>query len=265
MEQIIEFETPENVKVRYELAGLGSRFLAWFVDQVLLLLFFLLLFIVLMIGNIGVGRTFDRFVMNRNGGDEQGFYVMGIATLALGLASFFYFGLFELLMHGQTIGKRNVSIRVVKMNGFALDGTSILLRSLFRIVDNIPVFWLVPFFSKYMQRLGDMVAGTVVIIDSPKKLNSLRDVLLERPASMRMFRISPVALKQLREVDAEAAEKLLERWESLPPVQREELAATICRGLAARLNMPEPEPAHCQRFLEDLLSAEYQRRHNQLG
>jgi uncharacterized RDD family membrane protein YckC len=265
MEQVIEFETPENVKVRYELAGLGSRFLAWFADQLILLILMFVLFVILAIADVDAARWFERLGQRGARGEDASLYIVGIAAMAIGLASFLYFALFELLMRGQTLGKRNVSIRVVKTNGFALDANSILLRSVFRIIDNIPLVWVVPFFSRYHQRLGDMVAGTVVVVDQPKQLGTLRDVLLERAPADRVFRISSTALKELRPVDIEAAEKLLERWNSLAAEQREPLARIISEGLAARLKIPAPPPGQDQQFLEDLMAAEYQRRHSQLG
>ena len=51
-------------------------------------------------------------------------YFLGIWILVWGLGSFFYYGFSELLLRGQTIGKRSQQIRVVRDGGFSLDAGS---------------------------------------------------------------------------------------------------------------------------------------------
>jgi hypothetical protein len=183
------------------------------------------------------------------------------------VGGFLYFGLAEYLMQGQTLGKRALAIRVAKLNGFALDAPSILIRNAFRVVENLlfPPLWLVPLLSRNSQRLGDMVAGTVVVRDEPAKMSGLRERLLQRPAAEALFRFDPAMLKQMRAGDFEAAERILERWADLPPPSREELIQKICVPLAKRLNQEPPEPAQRLRFIEDLLAAELRRQHRHLG
>src|SRR5690606_25914091 len=115
----------------------------------------------LVFGGIAVDSNFD-FIDS----EENVPFAIGIAILIIGLGNFVYYALFELFMRGQTIGKRQVNIRVVKTNGFGLDAGSIIIRNLFRILDHVPVMWIVPFFLSKAQRLGDMVAGTVLIFDA---------------------------------------------------------------------------------------------------
>lgn len=255
----IEFETPENVKVRYEIAGLGSRFLAWITDQLLLVILGFLILLGLIVGGLAAGSDFQ-FSEERNVP-----YAIGLAILIIGLGNFVYFAVFELFMRGQTIGKRQVNIRVVKVNGFGLDAGSILIRNLFRVLDHIPVMWVVPFFSSRAQRLGDMVAGTVLVLDEPPKLQGLREILLARKPTERVFRFAPSALQKLRSSDFEAVEKLLDRWSELTSEQQQSLSATIAGALSQRLGMDPPAPDQRRQFLEDLLSLEYQRQHRQVG
>jgi hypothetical protein len=78
-----------------------------------------------------------------------------------------YFILFEVLWNGQTPGKKLAGIRVVKRGGLPLTSRDVLLRNLVRLVDYLPSYCfagLISFFaSKNQQRLGDLVADTVVI------------------------------------------------------------------------------------------------------
>jgi len=255
----IEFETPENVKVGYELAGLGSRFLAWFTDQLLLTVIGFIVVLGLIFGGIAVESNFGIF-------EDNGVpYALGIGIVIIGLGNFVYFVLCELLMRGQTVGKRQVNIRVVKANGFSLDAGSIIIRNLFRVLDHIPVMWVVPFFSGRSQRLGDMVAGTVLILDEPPKLQGLREILMARKPAERVFRFTPSSLQKLTATDYHAIEKLLERWGDLPGEQRESISATMVTGIVQRLAVDPPMPDQRRQFLEDLLSLEYQRQHRQVG
>lgn len=265
LNQSIQFETPENVQVQYDLAGLGSRFVAWFVDQLLLFIIMVALFFAMMF--MGMGSHWVSDYLDFTGADleDAPLYVMGLFTLIVGFMNFFYYGLSELLLRGQTIGKKNTAIRVVKVNGYALDAGSILIRNLFRVLDHIPPLWIVPLVNSRSQRLGDMVAGTICITDDPKALGSLRDTLLARPLADREFRFDVTALKKARPSDIAAVERILESMPELDEEKAAHLLELICDPLARRMQVNEPPVAQRQRFLEDLLQTEYHRQQRQLG
>ncbi|MBN1851865.1 MAG: RDD family protein [Pirellulales bacterium] len=264
----IRFETPENVRVVYHAAGLGTRFTAWMIDQIIVILCCIVMFFLLMLVSRASETVLDELVESLDGlesGDGLTPYFLGFFLLIFGLGSFFYFGLFELFMHGQTLGKRQLGIRVVCSNGFSLAASSILVRNLFRIADNIPALWIVPLVSEKSQRLGDMVAGTVVVIDTMENMSHLREQMLERnPAEMR-YRFSDSALKRIREDDFLAVEKFLERHHDLDAAQKESLLSRLVMPLAKRLCAEPPPESERLRFLEDLLACEYQRRCRSLG
>lgn len=77
-----------------------------------------------------------------------------------------YFTFFE-GSSGQTIGKRFMNIRVISADGSDLSYTQALVRSLLRIVDSLPTLYILGIIlvivTRERQRLGDMVAGSVVI------------------------------------------------------------------------------------------------------
>ena len=270
MAERIEFETPENVQVGYDLAGLGSRFVAWIIDILILGTLLLVLFLALaVVTSIGaqVADEFAKATGKAAAGKEAEFpaYIWAIFVLILSFASLLYFGLSELLMRGQTIGKRMFGIRVVKANGFSLDINSLFLRNVFRAIDHIPAIWLVPFFSKRAQRFGDMIGGTLVVKDEVAKMSPLRELLLNRPAEESQFHFSAPALQRLRPTDVEAVEKFLERSPSLKPEIRDQLLTTLCDPLAKRLEVEPPEKLQRMRFLQELFTAELRRQYRQLG
>lgn len=258
----VRFETPENVLVSYRLAGLGTRFVAWFADYALLTLTGFLIFFGLIFAGIVIGTAlFDI------GDDEPdaALYAIGLAFAIWGLGTLLYFGFCEILMNGQTIGKRMLGIRVVKTDGFSLDAGSIGIRTLFRVVDHIPLLWVVPLVSAQSQRFGDMLGRTIVVVDSPGQLTGLRETLLAKPVADHKFRFDLATLKRLGERDVEAIERLLERWDKLPPDDQERFLTQFVQPLSAKLNVEPPALVDRRLFLEELLAAEYRRQTRHLG
>jgi uncharacterized RDD family membrane protein YckC len=268
MSDAVRFETPENIELSFTMAGLGTRFMAWFADNVLMIISMIILFILLALGGIVTDSLLtsveDGFA-NAEDGPQATVYLIGLFIMVWGLGSFFYFGIFELFMRGQTPGKRMSRIRVVKSDGFSLDAVSILVRNIFRVLDHIPVLWIVPLASSSGLRFGDMVAGTIVIQDEVTTLATVREELTSRPAAEAQFRFTPTMLKELRPSDVAAVEQLLERWQDLAVARRNELRNLIVEGLTKRLEIDAPNERDRLRFLEDLLAAEYRRQVRRLG
>jgi uncharacterized RDD family membrane protein YckC len=271
MYERVEFETPENIKVHYHLAGSGTRFLAWFADNVILTVFCFILFIAALALGASADSVFGELLDSLDGpddssdGPEISMVFVGLWFMAWSLGGFFYFGLSELLMHGQTIGKRMSKIRVVKSDGFSLDPTSILVRTIFRVVDQLPPLWIVPVISARTQRCGDLVAGTIVIADEEEDIGEVRQLLSSRSRAECQFRFTAAMLKRSRPTDFTMIESLLERWPLLSMEEQNSLLGKITPPLANRLGSEVPEPKDYYRYLEDLLAEEYHRQSRSLG
>ncbi|MEM7799112.1 MAG: RDD family protein, partial [Chloroflexota bacterium] len=108
IEELLNIDTPENVQFDYEIAGIGSRFMAAFVDTILLS--FLLLCALFIAGSF-VGNLFDAFT------DEGNRVTIAIFLLVTFAIFWGYYIISEGLMNGQTVGKRAVGIRVIRSNG----------------------------------------------------------------------------------------------------------------------------------------------------
>lgn len=268
MDRPIEFETPENVRIQYELAGLGTRFIAWLCDMILLVGLIVVMAILLMFTAYTMESFNDLFGLGSFAGEEDdaqaALYMIGLMFLFIGLGSFFYFGLFELFMRGQTPGKKSVSIRVVKADGFALDAGGVMLRNIFRVVDHLPPLWIVPLLSAKSQRLGDMAAGTLLISEKPQQLGDLREYVTARPAEEQVFRFDGV-LNRVGPKEVHAAEQVLDRTRRSRPEHCAEPLQLLCDALARQLDIEPPAPELRAQFLEDFLAAEYRRQNRQLG
>jgi uncharacterized RDD family membrane protein YckC len=258
----IEFETPENVRLSYQLAGPGTRFVAWFMDTILMSL----MAVVVFIGALIAGASADIIGQDRYGKSSHAvLYSLGLFWIAYSLGNLLYFGGCELLLRGQTIGKRSMRIRVVKADGFSLDPLAIFLRTIFRVVDHLPPLYIVPILTTKGQRLGDLVAGTVVVTDEKTELGTLHDEFAAQRIADSQFQFDATILKRAREQDVAAVEKLLERWPKLADIDREQLLQRMVPPLAARLKVECPPAAEMHTFLHDLLAAEYRRQHRKLG
>ena len=258
----VEFETPENVSVRYELSGVGTRFVAWVYDM---LVIFVAQLVVVVIAIVILLETmawspFDETILEPDG------YMLGILVLVLGSASLLYFILFEQFMRGQTPGKRSMHIRVVTAEGFSLTFGAVFLRGAFRLIDTIPLLWPVPLVSARGQRFGDMVAGTLVVMEQEANTQGVEMQLAQRDARDALFLFTAAQLQCLDENDFDAIAKYLERKSAAPSQQVSEIGARLTRALTQRLAFtPPPLPATQDRFLEDLLAAGLRKQVSQVG
>lgn len=166
-ERTIRIPTPEQIYLEYPLAGLGRRGLAAAIDSAIIgvaLFAFIMLLILLMSGATAI------FVQSDAMSTVLMVFFIVLFALIL-LAPFLYYYFFEYFGNGQTPGKRVANIRVIRASGLSLDRTSSVLRNLFRLIDMIPTYYLVGVWSTLLtvkqQRLGDLVANTVVIALPP--------------------------------------------------------------------------------------------------
>ncbi|PQV48900.1 putative RDD family membrane protein YckC [Jejuia pallidilutea] len=143
----LQINTTQNVKIKFTAAGVGERLVAFIIDTAIKIGYLLVLNKV-----FGVFEDMDQWSQ------------IGINTV-LSFPVMFYTLALETFLDGQTIGKKALKIRVVKIDGFQATFSDYVVRWFFRIVDvwlfGIGFFVIV--FSKKLQRLGDMAAGTGVI------------------------------------------------------------------------------------------------------
>jgi len=156
--------TPENVALKYEIAGIGSRFLALLIDTCLQAAVILGIYYSLEL--LGV----DSFHVEIAISSFSISLLVGLLLLGVFFVFFGYHFFFELTMNGQTIGKKIARIRVRQEGGYAPGFWNILLRNLIRPIDFFPSFYALGvaamFVSKKAKRLGDYVAGTIVVKES---------------------------------------------------------------------------------------------------
>jgi uncharacterized membrane protein SpoIIM required for sporulation/uncharacterized RDD family membrane protein YckC len=239
LRQHLVIETPEQVALDYEIAGVGSRAAAAVIDQAIVLAVVVAMVLVFTISHIA-GSLFGPLA--------------GAIMLGAGFAIWYgYFIFFEAFRQGQTPGKRWLGIRVVSESGHAVSRSGAVVRNLLRAADFLPPPYLggalLVALHPRGRRLGDIVAGTVVVRDHPAERRAVPDS-------------EPAALAEAPELDDREfrlLDSFVSRADQLAPSARSRLATELAQRLAQPLAGMPPEGDLLHR-LEALLDQERSRR-----
>ncbi len=261
MPRELKLITPENVEVHYALAGIGSRLAAAVLDAILQLL--VLLAIVVPLVLISGGFSGEGADLGLSG------LGIGLAVLLIVLLFLFFVGgyylFFETLWNGQTPGKRAMGLRVVQENGRPVDFFTSAARNVLRLVDMLPAFYLVGlasiFFSPRYKRLGDYVAGTLVIKEYRPQTTPFRGQdrvsTGEEQGDGAPPEVDGLALPRAHLItreDYEIARRLLSRRGDLPPDTEARLTRQIALPLMQKAGYTPngSSEEECVAFLEEL-------------
>jgi uncharacterized RDD family membrane protein YckC len=236
-----EVLSTEKVPFHYRVAGLGSRFLAWLIDLVVLFLFLL------------AGAIYLSTLEEVRPGVGTAMVLLWQFTLIWG-----YFLCFEWLWHGQTPGKRALGIRVITAEGTSVTFVQAAVRNVLRVVDGLPV----PFFlyglgfavavcNRENRRLGDLAAGTLVVhVEGRAKpiqaLHDRSDAARQREALLR---------QRLEQLDRQQKQTLLElclRREQLRVADRAKLFRATAEYFKERLDLAPEEYQSDEKFVLQL-------------
>ena len=237
----LEVETPENVTLDLELAGLGSRALASLIDLAILSAWSLA---------VVVASSVLAFFGN------AGPMAAAVTVLVLSVSFGAYFVLFEGLRNGQTPGKRLLGIRVVRQTGHPITMGAAVVRNVLRLADMLPppVYLvggaLVALHPKG-QRLGDMAAGTVVVRDRPQE--ATKAVVTSPEGAEQLALEAP----ELDDAEFHLLRRFHDRLPSLDDLVRQRVAQQLTARLAGRYPIRDPNDLT---FLAELYRQETTRR-----
>lgn len=237
--------TPENVELRYQVAGVGSRLWAACID-----------YTIIVVGHVVVVVAVPIVIMAATSMDSSmpdefprnviwafftltfGFLtvaLIALVTLVIFLGWWGYFILFELLWNGQTPGKRVVGLRAVRAGGQNINFTASLVRNLLRAIDLLFLIGvLVMLIDRSSRRLGDLAAGSLVVheartsgllssVDIPE-VPEARVAALPNPERLTMAHYN-----LLRDYFA--------RYWELPPAPADELTISLALQFAQMLEV----------------------------
>lgn len=251
MEERYRVATPENISFSYDVAGIGSRFLAALIDLAIYLLLTAALAILYF-------QT-QRYVTDSNAESYIDALYVGVTFLLY----WSYYIFFELIWAGQSPGKRLIRIRVVRLDGTPASPAQIVIRNIGRLVDMFPGFYavgfVVMFTNERSRRLGDYAAGTLVVRETPhlslKQLNALsagtypmNDRARAEAESLPVGRLSKEQRQLIRDYMARRA--------SMNDAQRTRFALQIGASAAREMDITVPtHPAQAEYLLELTTSA----------
>ena len=237
----LTIETPELIPLEFPLAGIGSRFLAVAFDT---LIQFSVTLVLVAAGIVVFASSFAHF-------HRAGVWLMAIGVLIYFLLQFGYFAGFEAWWNGQTPGKRRMHLRVIKDSGRPITVYDSVARNLLRTVDSLPGFYGVGILSMLLssgnKRLGDFVAGTVVVHEQPltgHAEESRTAATAPAPSGYDLSRLTPEEFQLL--------EAFLERREQLAPDVRREMARRVALRVGAKLNISEDDRRNPEPLVEKL-------------
>lgn len=254
--------TPENIEIEYELAGVGTRLIANIIDQ---LIQFAVIAIILSV--IGLLLYIGLPIIQVQ------------AQVAIPILFFLviwgYFIFFEYKWNGQTPGKRALGIRVIRDGGYPVDGNSVVVRNLLRVVDGMPILLLsmliygisanqpiiaetagipvlitllcIMLTAKY-QRIGDMSAGTIVIRQRHALVKSLDDLapyVRVMPEHLASYALADIAahIDEMTPLEYRAIRWYSDRRLKIPLTIQQAAAMVLAVPLMFRLGIRPPEGA----------------------
>lgn len=240
----LTIDTPEQIALEFAIAGAGSRFLAIAIDTVIQLAVLLGLALLALagvwmvtIGATGLGKW------------------LTAALIAAGFLLYYgYYAGFEAAWSGQTPGKRAVGLRVITVTGQPITTYDAILRNLLRIVDQLPGIYAVGVLSIFLteknQRIGDLVAGTVVVQELPEGARTFQN-----PPAVGMR----LGAARLAAGEIEVIETFLGRRADIPGHVRRRTASQIAARIRARLSLPFASHPDDEKLIESV-AAEYRGR-----
>jgi len=255
-EDILIIETPERVPLHFALASIGNRFLACAIDHT-----FQVLAIVLMVIAFTVIANYSSLGEQLSNAPK---WVKAVLIVIVFLIVSGYFAFFEWIWNGQTPGKRLLKLRVIREDGRPVTFWEAAVRNLLRTFDMMPApFYSIGLISVFIslsdQRIGDMVAGTVVVREREAEAPAFAQVFaspVSDPALRRSFK--PVeftaSLTSLTESEIEVVETFLRRRWDLADMARQWMAWRVSLPLMYKLR-PTYDLATFtyEGFLEELL------------
>lgn len=233
--ETIKITTSQNIDIDYEVAGLGERILARLIDTGILILVFVL------------GLIF---------GGMAGIYTESSALMIIAIIVYvtvlaFYDLVFELFMNGQSPGKKIMKIKVISLNGAQPTSGQYILRWLFRIVDFALIYpgliaLIAAALSDKTQRVGDIVAGTMLIRTQPR---AKMENIIFMPAYDGYQPVFPTA-GQLSDRDIELMREVIDNYMK---TNNSVVVYKMAQRVKEHLNLTPPNGMNDMLFLQTVI------------
>ncbi len=255
-DETLIIETPERVPLHFALASIGNRFIACAIDhsiQMGTLIGLLIIFILIAdFSDLGERVT------------SAPKWIIALLIVLVFILMSGYFAFFEWIWNGQTPGKRWLKLRVIREDGRPISFFEAMVRNLLRNFDIMPSpFYSVGLISVFAterdQRVGDLVAGTVVVREREAEAPAFAEVFaspVSDAALRRSFRAVPFTadLNNLTEAEIQVVESFLRRRWDLKDYPRQWMAWRVSMPILFKLRPQyDVNTFTYEGFLEELL------------
>lgn len=238
----VEILTANTIPIQYETATLFQRGAALFIDLIVKFVY------ILIVSVLFAGLFSGINIFENNISAYIALYVF------IWLPWTFYSLILEYLLKGQTIGKLAIGIRVVSLNGQNAKFNDYTMRWIFRIVD----FWfsvggigaILISTSENGQRIGDILAQTIVVKVKTEQAYSIKDILNIKTKKDH----SPIYLgvTQFTDDDMIIVKNTITRYKKYPNPAHKEAVIQLSETLTDALNLDQV-PQKKISFLRDVL------------
>jgi uncharacterized RDD family membrane protein YckC len=230
-------ETPERVPLHFALASIGNRFIACAIDHAIqMVVLFGLVMLFLFVANVS---AFDAKLTSTPK------WVIALLIVFVFLIMSGYFAFFEWIWNGQTPGKRWLRLRVIREDGRPISFFEAMVRNLLRDFDIMPFpFYSIGLISVFAsasdQRVGDLVAGTVVVREREAEAPAFAEVFaspVSDPALRRSFKpvLFTADVNNLTEMEISVVESFLRRRWDLKDYPRQSMAWRVAMPILFKL------------------------------
>ncbi len=245
----VKSQTPESVELEFVLAGVGNRTQALIIDYLLwsLALFFLL---------VVWGLVYTQITWFRS--ESARLWLAAIQILILFGVYIGYFVLFETIWSGQTPGKRYVKIRVIRDDGRNVGIQQSVLRALLRPIDDILFLGLLLImFTPQEKRLGDWVAGTILIQEGQAVTAQKVDVSAAA-TDLATWLIEKGQIAALTPDEFATIRKYLYRYPDLNHAAKMEVSDRLAQRLLERIELADRPPSRDAHLIIEAVFLAYQ-------
>ncbi|WP_026907851.1 RDD family protein [Paucisalibacillus globulus] len=229
----VEIKTPEFVSLQYQIAGLGSRGAAMIIDQLLILIANIVIYLIFLMANVA-----NIFYLS------DSWIPIAIAILIVFIINWGYFFIAEYFFGGKTLGKKLIGIRVIQENGHSVTLLSSLIRNLLRIIDMLPTLYFLGMIFVFLhskhKRLGDMVAGTIVVHERGAKKEGTSKIdkeILRRGLTKDSLSLDAYALRSLGKKEWELLRIYSSKLLNVRMVERMQLTRQLSQKLLPKIGI----------------------------
>jgi uncharacterized RDD family membrane protein YckC len=237
----LTIETPEQIELEFPIAGLGSRGMALLVDSLIQAVVVIAVLVLTSLISPDLSRYWA----------AASKWMTALIIFLLFCLYWGYFAVFEAFWNGQTPGKRQAKIRVITASGRPITVFEAIGRNFLRAVDSqlgYVVGAIAIAVDKKNRRLGDMVAGTVVV----HEIQELGDSYWYAQQNTAATAVPVEAIAAMTAQEFQLIEAFLNRRLDLPYEQRQQTAWSIADRIGTRLNIAVQDRGSPENFLEEL-------------